>query len=268
MTGPDRDARDHGNWSAWPNATTAIALAFQGVWNTYEAPVSIGSSESRASHLLAEPGSALHRNPAKTGVRRILAQSPKSNTVFRAADARTFETPFNENLILSSGTGTGGLAQNVFGSQSEPVKPGNRNQFNAGLQQGNGRWVIIDADYFWKYTQVALGFSCDGVFATYAAPITTCSGVGKSKLVTSCLYGCFSKPPDVVVSNGGRVPTFPAALWVCRTVVERSARSEPKFTAGGAHKPSNMASVAARVWDLIRELRGKHHILGSAETTG
>jgi hypothetical protein len=153
-------------------------------------------------------------------------------------------------------------------SEQYCVKPGNRNQFNAGLQQGIGRWVIIDADYFWKYTQVALGFSCDGVFATYAAPITTCSGVGKSKLVTSCLYGCFSKPPDVVVGNGGRVPTFPAALWVCRTVVERSARSEPKFTAGGAHKPSNMASVAARVWDLIRELRGKHHILGSAETTG
>jgi len=24
-----------------------------------------------------------------------------------------------------------------------------------------------------------------------------------------CLYGCFSKPPDVVVSNDGRVPMFP-----------------------------------------------------------
>ena len=41
---------------------------------------------------------------------------PKTNTVLRAAYARTFETPFNENLILSSGTGPGGLAQNVFGS--------------------------------------------------------------------------------------------------------------------------------------------------------
>ena len=82
-----------------------------------------------------------------------------TNTVFRAAYARTFETPFNENLILSSGTGGGGLAQNVFGSQSAPIQPGRRNQFNVGLQQGIHKWLIIDADYFWKYTDNAYDFS-------------------------------------------------------------------------------------------------------------
>jgi hypothetical protein len=81
------------------------------------------------------------------------------HTVIRAAYARTFETPFNENLILSSGTGGGGLAQNVFGSESTPIQPGRRNQFNAGLQQGIGRWIVIDADYFWKYTHGAYDFS-------------------------------------------------------------------------------------------------------------
>jgi hypothetical protein len=84
---------------------------------------------------------------------------PHSNTVLRAAYARTFETPFNENLILSSGTGSGGLAANVFGSQSAPIQPGRRNQFNAGFQQGIGRWIIVDADYFWKYTHGAYDFS-------------------------------------------------------------------------------------------------------------
>jgi hypothetical protein len=84
---------------------------------------------------------------------------PHSNTVLRAAYARTFETPFNENLILSSGTGGGGLAENVFGSTSEAIKPGARNQFNGGLQQGIGRWLIIDADYFWKYTHNSYDFS-------------------------------------------------------------------------------------------------------------
>jgi hypothetical protein len=84
---------------------------------------------------------------------------PATHTVLRAAYARTFETPFNENLILSSGTGGGGLAQNVFGSQSTPIQPGNRNQFNTGFQQGIGRWVVIDADYFWKYTHGAYDFS-------------------------------------------------------------------------------------------------------------
>jgi Carboxypeptidase regulatory-like domain len=82
-----------------------------------------------------------------------------TGTVFRLAYARTFETPFNENLLLSSATGAGGLAQNLFGSTSVPIGPGNRNQFNAGLQQGIGKWLIIDADYFWKYTHNAYDFS-------------------------------------------------------------------------------------------------------------
>ncbi len=84
---------------------------------------------------------------------------PSSNTVLRAAYSRTFETPFNENLILSSGTGAGGLAENVFGSLSAPIQPGARNQFNAGLQQRLGRWVVADADCFWKYTHNAYDFS-------------------------------------------------------------------------------------------------------------
>ena len=82
----------------------------------------------------------------------------RTNTVLRASYSRTFETPFNENLILSSGTGGGGLAANVFGSVSQPIKPGNRNEFDTGLQQGIGRWLIVDADYFWKYTHNAYDF--------------------------------------------------------------------------------------------------------------
>ena len=104
------------------------------------------------------------------GVQPRLAISylvPKTNTVLRAAYARTFETPFNENLILSSGTGAGGLAQNVFGSQSTPIEPGFRNQFNTGFQQGIKGWLVVDADYFWKYTHNAYDF--DVLFNT---PIT------------------------------------------------------------------------------------------------
>jgi len=82
-----------------------------------------------------------------------------THTVLRVAYSRTFETPFNENLILSSGTGGGGLAENVFGSNSTPIKPGARNQFNTGFQQGIGRWLVVDADYFWKYTHNAYDFS-------------------------------------------------------------------------------------------------------------
>jgi hypothetical protein len=84
----------------------------------------------------------------------------KSGTVLRAAYARTFETPFNENLLLSSATGVGGLATQVFGASSAvPVSPGRRNQYNAGFQQALGRYLLLDADYFWKFTDNAYDFS-------------------------------------------------------------------------------------------------------------
>ena len=83
----------------------------------------------------------------------------KTGTVLRVAYARTFETPFNENLLLSSATGVGGLAQNLFGSTSVAIQPGFRNQFNTGFQQAIGKFLLVDLDYFWKYTHNAYDFS-------------------------------------------------------------------------------------------------------------
>lgn len=83
----------------------------------------------------------------------------RTGTVLRASYARTMETPFNENLLLSSATGSGGLAQTVFGSNSVPISPGWRNQFNTGFEQAIGKFIIVDADYFWKYTHNAFDFS-------------------------------------------------------------------------------------------------------------
>ena len=83
----------------------------------------------------------------------------KTGTVLRVAYARTFETPFNENLLLSNATGVGGLAQNVFGANAVAIQPGQRNQFNTGLQQSIGRYLLLDADYFWKFTHSSYDFS-------------------------------------------------------------------------------------------------------------
>ena len=86
-------------------------------------------------------------------------QIKPTGTVVRAAYSRTFETPYNENLVLSSSTGPGGLATNVFGAfASQPIQPGRRNQFNTGLQQRIGNFLLVDADYFWKYTDNAFDF--------------------------------------------------------------------------------------------------------------
>ncbi|MFL6463472.1 MAG: TonB-dependent receptor, partial [Bryobacteraceae bacterium] len=85
----------------------------------------------------------------------------KTNTVLRAAYSRTFETPFNENLLLSSASGlTNGQALAALGANQAPaILPGRRNQYNAGFQQGIGKYILIDADYFWKYTNNAYDFS-------------------------------------------------------------------------------------------------------------
>ena len=105
---------------------------------------------------------------------------PGPNTILRLSYASLFETPYNENLILSSqaAASTGGEAQNPFATfRSYPPKPGNRNQFNAGLAQAVGRYLSIDADYFWKFTRNAFDF--DSLFLT---PITFPIGWRKSKI--------------------------------------------------------------------------------------
>jgi hypothetical protein len=82
-----------------------------------------------------------------------------TNTVLRASYSKFFETPYNENLLLSSLTGAGGLANNVFGAfGATPLKPGTRNQYNVGLQQGVGKHILVDAGYFWKFTHNAFDF--------------------------------------------------------------------------------------------------------------
>jgi hypothetical protein len=83
----------------------------------------------------------------------------KTGTVFRIGYSHTLETPYNENLILSSETGVGGLAGNAFGAFGQtPLKPGRRDQYNAGLEQGIGKKIVVSADYFWKYTHGAFDF--------------------------------------------------------------------------------------------------------------
>ena len=46
-------------------------------------------------------------------------------------------------------------------------KPGTRNQYNTGLQQAIGKFLLVDANYFWKFTDTAYDF--DVLFNT---PIT------------------------------------------------------------------------------------------------
>jgi hypothetical protein len=78
---------------------------------------------------------------------------PQSSTVFRASYGRTMETPYNENLLLSSGVGLGGL----FGD-GQILQAGKRHQVEVGVQQGLGKWLVADVGYFNKHTDNAYDF--------------------------------------------------------------------------------------------------------------
>jgi hypothetical protein len=94
----------------------------------------------------------------------------KTNTVLRASYARILETPFNENLVLSS-TGCANPVLNPLLTCSSnvvtPFSPGWRNEFHVGLQQAFGRYLVFSGEYVWKYTHNAYDF---GVFGS--TPLT------------------------------------------------------------------------------------------------
>ncbi len=88
-----------------------------------------------------------------------------SGTVMAVSYARTLETPFNENLVLSSsGCSNAVLSPLLLCSPgvSGTLDPGFRNEFHASLQQALGKYAVFGGEYIWKYTHNAFDFSVLG----------------------------------------------------------------------------------------------------------
>jgi hypothetical protein len=92
-----------------------------------------------------------------------------TNTVLRVSYARIVETPFNENLVLASSGCNDPVVNGIFGATSGgspclsvPLHPGWRNEFHAGFQQAFGKYLVVDAEYLWKYTHYGFDFSILG----------------------------------------------------------------------------------------------------------
>lgn len=82
----------------------------------------------------------------------------RTNTVLQLSYARTLETPFNENLILSSEGCNSPVIAAIISCVPSPVTPGFRNEFHAGLEQAFGRYLVINGEYVWKYTHNGYDF--------------------------------------------------------------------------------------------------------------
>ena len=89
----------------------------------------------------------------------------RTGTVLRASYARSLETPFNENLVLSSvGCGSNVLSAllSCTPGVATTLEPGFRNEIHAGLQQAFGKNLVFSGEYIWKYTHNAFDFSVLG----------------------------------------------------------------------------------------------------------
>ena len=88
-----------------------------------------------------------------------------SNTVLSVSYARTLETPFNENLVLSSeGCSDPVLAPILSCTPGVQgiLQPGFRNEFHASVQQALGKNAVVGGEYIWKYTHNSFDFAILG----------------------------------------------------------------------------------------------------------
>jgi Carboxypeptidase regulatory-like domain len=86
-----------------------------------------------------------------------------TSTVVRLSYARTMETPFNENIAIANSGCSIPVIAVVVPPPNTPcvsglIHPGWRNEFHAGLEQAFGKFLVIDAEYIWKYTHNAFDF--------------------------------------------------------------------------------------------------------------
>ncbi|MDZ7639038.1 MAG: TonB-dependent receptor [Bryobacterales bacterium] len=77
-----------------------------------------------------------------------------TNTVFRASYNRLYQTPPNENLLLSASSQAAAIAPpaiaETFGSALAEIRPERQDFFEVGLQQGLGTRMSVMATYYHK----------------------------------------------------------------------------------------------------------------------
>jgi hypothetical protein len=89
----------------------------------------------------------------------------RTNTILRVSYARTLESPFNENLVLSS-IGCANPVLNPLllctSTALTPISPGFRNEFHAGMEQAFGKYLVFSGEWISKYTHNGYDFSVLG----------------------------------------------------------------------------------------------------------
>lgn len=183
----------------------------------------------------------------------------RTNTVLRASYTRNFETPYNENLILSSATGAGGLGNGILGDTSNlPLSPGRRNQFNFGFQQSLGSHLLVDGDYFYKRTNNAYDFNVlFNTSVTFPISWQTSKLDGVSARINLTNYKGLSA---FMVAGHTRARYFPRRVAACSSI-------RICLQASSALTTIRLSSRQRRCSTSSNNGRGLHHISPSLGAT-
>ena len=99
------------------------------------------------------------RNPARSRARASPTTSRRPEP-FCGLPTRELLRRHSTRICCSRAQpGSAGWRRTCSAPPRVPIEPGYRNQFNTGFQQAVGKYLLIDADYFWKYTHNAYDFS-------------------------------------------------------------------------------------------------------------
>ena len=108
----------------------------------------------------------------------------KTNTVLRVSYARIHGNavqrepdPGEQRMQRSRDQRAHGVDQSAPCVTTTPLSPGTRNEFHAGLEQAFSKYLVVDGEYIWKYTQRGFDFSILG-----NSPITFPIEWAKSKI--------------------------------------------------------------------------------------
>lgn len=148
-----------------------------------------------------------------------------ANTVFRASYNRLYQTPPNENLLLSASEEAYQIAppavREAFGDEVVQMRPERQDFFELGLQQGLGRLLSLNASYYHKRShdqQDNNNFLDTGVIFPITLSQIRVNGV-ETRLNLTQVNG-FSGSLSVTHSRAITTPPFTGGLYIGNEAVE------------------------------------------------
>jgi outer membrane cobalamin receptor len=149
----------------------------------------------------------------------------KTNTVLRASYNRLYQTPPNENLLLSASPEAYAIAppavREAFGEEVAPIRPERQDFVEVGLQQGLGQRLSVNASYYHKQSrdqQDNNNFLDTGIIFPITLAQIRINGV-EGRLNLTPVKG-FSGSLSVTHSRAVTTPPFSGGLYIGNEAID------------------------------------------------